>query len=110
MLLLALQDAQPSLSWGTLIDIPLDFATWAVLLLFIAGPLLVWWANRTSSMERYGAKPAEPEDTAANASGPLEDPASPTPLRQETRDGAAAEGRTPGSARRVRKEKSAPRT
>jgi hypothetical protein len=51
MLLLALQNAQPSLTWGTLIDIPLDFATLTVLLLFIAGPLLVWWANRISPLE-----------------------------------------------------------
>jgi hypothetical protein len=106
MLLLALQDAQPSLSWGTLIDIPLDFATLMVLLLVIGGPLLIWWANKPSTMERYGAKPAAPEDGAVNASGLVEDAASPMPRRQQTHTGVPAAG----SARKVRKEKSASRT
>ncbi len=61
-----------------------------MLLLFIAGPLLVWWANRTSTMERHGAKPAEPEDATTKAPRVEEDRAPSAPLQQETREGTAS--------------------
>ena len=99
MLLLALQAGPSGLTRNNLIDVPFDFITVVVLLLTIGGPLLIWWANRPSTIERYGAKNSRQDDATPDVPRVMNGTA---PAASPRRDLSAIAGsRTPRSTRRV---------
>ena len=70
-MLLLLSLARPPLAAALALaaDLPLDAATIIVLVVAVGFPLLVWWANRRSVIERYSSPP-EHEGSEDSPSAP----------------------------------------
>jgi hypothetical protein len=73
MLLSAIQSEHAGVTWRSIVnDLPMDLGTVVVALVLFGVPLLMWWANRPSTMERYSTD-RRPEADSSDPELPARD-------------------------------------